>query len=399
MGAVIIDGSITLTLLTALSKNKTYTYYAKQIDIAGNSSCSSESVDYELYINLEPTIKLTKETLSPSNNTNPRFEVSVVKSGATVTLHTDSECLVANKVVSGTASSDSIVLTITLSDDGTNTYYAKQVDKFGNISNCSSLGVSYELDTKASKPIIELSGISSSSNNTNPSFSVSSVEGGATISLHTDSECLEANKIASDIASSSPIVLEITLVDDGINIYYAKQVDKLGNISSCSDGVSYTLDTVALPPTLSLETNLSIDPTPTFSLGSLEIGGSVGLYSDDICNTLAQDLIEITEENMEIDLSTDLLNYETYTYSAKQTDSLGNTSDCSSSVSYEYIRPSFESVWRVGMEGFGDGDLSVTLPLKESVSDSMKVYQGIRTEVYHQIRIEVYHRIRTVVYH
>ncbi len=207
-------------------------------------------------------------------------------------------------------------------------------------------------------------GTVSPSSNTTPSFVVSDVENGALVSLHTDVQCTEANKIESGTATGDSITLTLktALSIDETYTYYAKQVDRAGNVSPCSNDIGYTLDTIALIPTLSLVTpDPSNNPNPVFSLGNLEIGGSVGLYSDDSCSTLAQDSIGITAESMEITLSVLLVNYNTYSYHTRQTDSFGNVSACSSAISYEFITPPFESVWRVGVE-----DQSVTLPLREN---------------------------------
>ncbi len=364
--------SIVLILQTALSIDGTYTYYAKQIDRAGNiSGCSSASVDYELDSTAPgaPTIGLAQGTVSPSNNTTPSFVVSGVEDGALVSLHTDDQCAEAN-IESGTATGDSITLTLqtALSIDETYTYFAKQVDRAGNISDCSSEGLDYELDTSALTPTIGLAqGTVSPSNNTTPSFVVSDVENGALVSLHTDVQCTEASKVESGTASGDSITLTLqtALSINKTYTYYAKQVDGGSNVSPCSNDIGYTLDTIALIPTLSLVTpDPSNNPNPVFSLGNLEIGGSVGLYSDDSCSTLAQDSIGITAESMEITLSVLLVNYNTYSYHTRQTDSFGNVSDCSSAISYEFFAP-FESVWRVGVEGYGDEDQSVTLPLRE----------------------------------
>ncbi len=222
---------------------------------------------------------------------------------------------------------------------------------------------------KKSVKILNLSLIASSPSNSNtaPNFLVSNVDDGALVSLYTDNQCTEVNKVVSGTASSDSIELTVALSNDGVYTYYAKQVSGTGTISSCSNGVSYILDTMVAMPTLSLVTSSpSSNPTPTFSLGSLEVEGNVRLYSDDSCNTLVQDSIEITEESMEIDLSTALLNYDTYTYSTKQTDRAGNLSNCSSAISYEFIDTSFESVWHVGSSRHGDGNRSVTLPLREN---------------------------------
>ncbi len=462
--------SITLTLQTALSADGTYTYFAKQVDRAGNiSDCSSAGVDYELDTKAsKPTVLLAEGATSPSNDPAPSFVVSGVESGATISLHTDSECLEANKVASSTVDDDGDSIELTtqtaLNIDGAYNYYAKQVNQLGN-SSCSD-GLSYELDTQISKPTIMLpEGTTSPSKNNWPIFVISGVEGGAKVSLHTDSECLEANKLASNTASSGSIELQSTYIGSAVYTFYAKQVDKAGN-SSCSDGLSHEIDTIARPPVVvvvqrignpsnnpepifaistesgslvslysdrnnykclevdkvasgtadddgfielktdtplsvdgtytyyakqvdksgnisrcvaaisytfildtSITSNLSLktsnpsgDSTPVFLLKGLELGSTVNLYSDDNCGNLVQGPIEVIRGTMNIELSTALGSDGTYSYSEKQTDSFGNILECSTNtVSYELDSAIFQSVWRVG-----NGDLTVTLPLREN---------------------------------
>ncbi len=71
---------------------------------------------------------------------------------------------------------------------------------------------------------------------------------------------------------------------------------------------------------------------PTFSLGGLEVGGSIGLYSDENCNNLIQDAIAITAATITIKLSAELENNNDnnngfYDFYTKQIDSLGNPSE------------------------------------------------------------------------
>ncbi len=362
----------TITLSIVLSGDGQYSYYAKQVDRASNASdCSSADV-YELYSLLAPRIAFVEGTANPSANLTPSFVVSGVEDGASVSLYTDSECLEANKMGSGTASGDSITLVSTeLSSGGEYTYYAKQVDRLENSSDCSSVGVEYNLDIEATAPTIGLArGSSSPSSNLTPSFVVSGVEDGALVSLHTDSACTsEAVKSGRASGNSITLKLQTALSINRTYTYYAKQVDKVSNTSPCSNGIRYTLDTMVVAPTLSLVTSSSFDNRiPIFSLRNLEIGGILGLYSDDNCGLWIQSFSGITAESMEIDLHRPLFNYGIYTYSARQTDSSGNVSDCSSAISYEFFAP-FESVWRVGNSEYGDGDRSVTLPLRESDGD------------------------------
>ncbi len=375
---------IRFNILNEISPDDNYFYYAKQTNNSGKSSSCSSSVSYILdTVASQPTLALTEETSSPSVNTMPSFLVSNVEDRAVVSLHTDRVCSEANKVDSGTASGNSITLEATaLSSDGVYTYYAKQEDSARNISDCSS-AVEYELDRNVPTPMIGLTQETvSPSQNTTPSFFVSNVEDGSMVSLHTDSECLEANKVDSGTASGNSITLEATaLSSDGVYTYYAKQEDSIGN-SSCSDSISYSLDTMAAAPTLLLVTSSSADnPFPIFSLDNLEIEGTVRLYSDESCSTIVQDEVEITEERMQITLSIALTDAGTYSYYSKQTDKSGNISTCSTPISYEFISNSFITVWHVGSMRHGDRDNTVTLPLRSGYEYDFTVNWGDGTQL------------------
>ncbi len=330
--------SITLSLATSLTDDKTYIYYVKQVDRASNSSNCSNAVEYELDTNaLAPTIALPSGLTSPSTDTTPSFSVSGLEIGGVVSLYTDSTCTDSNKIASKTVASSSISIEVTISSDGIYNYYAKQVDSLGNASFCSS-ALEYELDITALTPTIALpSGGTSPSTDTTPSFSVSGLEIGAVVSLYTDSTCTDSNQIASKTVASSSISIEITVGSDGIYNYYAKQVDSLGNVSSCSSVLEYELDTTVLTPTIALPsggTSPSTDTTPSFSVSGLEIGSVVSLYTDSTCtdsNKISSETVVSSSISIEITISSD----GTYNYYAKQVDSLGNASSCSSPLEYE----------------------------------------------------------------
>ncbi len=205
-------------------------------------------------IAIAPSLALDR-LKSLGNNTNPGFLVSNLENEATVSLHTDSNCEEESQVSSGTfsstsseASSDapsdnSILLNVALSSDGSNTYYAKQVDRLGNSSPCSP-GVKYKLDTVIpTTPTIALADESTTpSYNFKPIFALSGIESGARVSLHTDSACTRASRVGLRVARDSSINLEILLNNAGPATYYVKQTDIAGNSSSCSiSGVEYEL--------------------------------------------------------------------------------------------------------------------------------------------------------------
>ncbi len=177
---------------------------------------------------------------------------------------------------------------------------------------------------------------SSPSNQKKPSFNLGDLEVGSSIGVYSDESCDTLIQEEEITAATMQIQFSEELSNDGFYAFYAKQKDKAENSSYCtSDEVSYVLDTIAAIPTLSLVTSSpSNNFTPIFSLGNLEIGGTLSLYSNENCSMTALEMINITEGNMDVELSSSLTNTGNLSFSAKQADGIGNSSLCSMSVDY-----------------------------------------------------------------
>ena len=143
------DTSITVTPDTALSESKTYTYYFKLTDKAGNESACGQSTSYVFDIEASASVALglKEPTSAHAKDRTPRFTASGLDTGDTITLHKASGCTDAalDTVVADAASEDLAVSTNL--NDGSYNFYAKAQDALGN-STCSD-ALSYRVDNQS----------------------------------------------------------------------------------------------------------------------------------------------------------------------------------------------------------------------------------------------------------
>ena len=341
-----------VTVQTLTGGDVSYSFYAKQTDTAGNvSPCSTATIAYVLDTTSPdaPTgVRLADELNTDGNDTTPSFIVDGLEENAQVQLFTDSACSVqASDPVTNSSGRDQEITTSTLTGgDVSYSFYARQTDQAGNHSDCTATAVNYRLDTSsplAPSALALGSDMSSPFNDQTPTILVSGLEVGATVQLFSDNLCSTA---ASDAAiNSSGTDEEVTTSSlaggDMSYSFYAKQTDRAGNASPCSsETVSYQLDTSAplTPSSLALHSN---NPSPNnitepvLAVGGLEDNSVVRLYSDSSCTTVASDEVNHASGASRDVTANTLAASGTYNFYAKQTDSAGNESSCSSeTISY-----------------------------------------------------------------
>ncbi len=138
------EGRVEINLKDIIADDGEYTYYAKRVN--GEEVLSCIEIKYTLDRTASsPTLALPDGITSPSNNAKSRFLVSGVEDGSKVSLHTDSGCTDANQLVSAIARSNSIALDASIHDNGSYVFYAKQVDRASNSSDCSGPSPTYKL--------------------------------------------------------------------------------------------------------------------------------------------------------------------------------------------------------------------------------------------------------------
>ncbi|MGE4132435.1 MAG: beta strand repeat-containing protein, partial [Bdellovibrionales bacterium] len=322
----------------------TYTFYADQLDAAGNAStCSTANVGYEV-LSSPPTVPssltLITPASSPGTSATPTIQVGGVANTWTIKLFTDAAC--TTQVASGTASGTTINLTSsTLSPEGTFNFYANATNVVGT-SACSTATVAYTLDNTAPADPTLLTLVSPTGtpgNDTTPTVGVSTTETGASVMVFTDASCTAQVGSATAIGGTTSVTT--SALTAGSYVFYAKQTDAAGNASGCSAAsVNYTLDTTvpSTPTSITLVSPASspdTDTTPTVDVGGMETNATAKLYTDASCSTQVG---SAQASGSNVNVTTSVLATGSYTFYANQTDLAGNTSVCSStSLSYQVI--------------------------------------------------------------
>ena len=271
--------------LNALGSDGQYRFYAKQSDALGNlSSCSTGSDPYLLDTVVNPPT-LVRQTTSPNHIRTPVIRVNGLETHSQVQLFSESTCQTAASSLVSVGDANFMNITVnSLSEDKVHSFYAYQMDRAGNRSICSTSTVSYHLDTTVDTPQISLVG-RSPSNSTTPSFRVGNLEMGGNVQLFSDQNC-QASVSSQVSITAATQVIQVNAIGGGDNTYsfYAKQIDSVGNHSSCSTAANYQLDSSAALQIALVTLSPNNRVRPDFSFSGFNSGDRVHLFAQDNCS-------------------------------------------------------------------------------------------------------------------
>jgi len=332
-------------------------FYARQIDTSGNiSNCTESLLTYTRDLTVAAPTLLT--LINPVSNYNqdktPEIKVEGLEIGATAYLYLDSSCMLPNLTLgAGSArtqlNNTYVHVTSLPLNIGSHTLYARQIDRAGNRSDCSSASINYTVTAVvvAEPSSIQMSTPSSNlGTNRNPTLSVSGLTLGGSVKLYTDSTCSNTNLVAEKLISATTELLTVqpsSILPEGEYKFYALQFSAGGVASSCSNAfASYKVDLSSNPPssitlTYPAQTSSNIS-TPKFLVAGLESGARARIYRDNSCSTeVGTAIAALGADSVEVSIAP-LSVAGMYSFYAKQIDTLGNTSACSSAyANYQMI--------------------------------------------------------------
>jgi proprotein convertase subtilisin/kexin type 2 len=326
--SVKVGSSISTTSTASVTSSKLgagiYTFFAKQVDKAGNASpCSTATVGYEILgaTVAEPaSMFLDTPSSSPSNSTTLSIGLSDLITGGHVYLYSDDRC--ENFITSASISGTTEYLSVSGLTEATYNYYSKQTNAAGQFSNCSNATVQYTVDLSASAPssLALYAPSVSPSGDTSPTITINGVESGATVVLYKDSLCV--SQIGSAVSSTTSVNIIGALTESGSYSFYAKQTDQFGNISACSNSfVNYTLVVNGSTPTnismIEPAASSGSDITPTVRVDGVTVGAVVYVYANAGCTTVVGSATAIGAV-VDITVSELTLGDDTYNFYARQ---------------------------------------------------------------------------------
>ena len=293
-----------------------HSYLVRQTDAAGNTSVDSTAVTYtfDTTAPATPNLTLASDTGTSASDgltNNLTINVGGLETGTMWQYQVDG----SGSWMMGTASSFT-------ASSGAHSYSVIQTDAAGNTSDAST-AVSYTVDTTApATPSLTLASDTGSSASdrltSNATINVSGLETGATWQYQEDSSGSWMTGTASSFTAS-----------EGTHSYLVRQTDAAGNTSVDSTAVTYTFDTTALAPSLTLASDTGSSASDkltnnlTINVGGLE-NGATWQYQDNggtwITGTASSFIASSGE----------------HTYLVRQTDAAGNPSEASTAVTYTF---------------------------------------------------------------
>ena len=324
----ITAGSATVTVpaaTIAAQGDGTFNVTAQLTDAAGN--VSGTSTDFALTVDTTPpsapTVALTHDTAFGGDNSNlitsnGALSVTPAEPGGTIEYSTDD----------GTTWSTSFTAT-----EGQNNVQVRQVDVAGN--NSSATIFSFTLDTQApNAPVIVTFADNSGStadhltNDTTPTQTITA-EAGSKVEVFKDGVSVG---FATETATApGTFTFTSAALADGSYSFTAKATDLAGNTSAPSDAFSISIDAQApnAPVIVTFADNsgstadhLTNDTTPTQTI-TAEAGSKVEVFKDGVSVGFAT---ETATAPGTFTFTSAALADGSYSFTAKATDSAGNTS-------------------------------------------------------------------------
>ena len=317
--------------------NDTTTFSARALDAAGNPSACSNPVDYthDQEPPAPPTLTGTQPA-SPSTELQP-IVLGVAEPGSAVTLSFDSACAVAASITVevGAAGTFQIWLTGGVVPKNTDTaIYASAQDQAGNVSACSA-PLTYEHDGEGPPPPVLTGTQPASPSSERRPIVLGQAEPGVVVSFHASADC--ASPLGTEVSIGADGSLAAKLVEQlpksATTTIHALAIDAAGNVSSCSNGLTYVHDGTAPDSPLLTHTvpaspnNDSITPT-LHGVVDPEVV-EITVYADKACTNEVGTLAPAADGTFALANLAVPPNSAT-PFAARARDGAGNTSLCSS---------------------------------------------------------------------
>ncbi|MGE0550750.1 MAG: Ig-like domain-containing protein [Kofleriaceae bacterium] len=319
------------SIAATVAANSTTTFYARALDVAGNTSGCSASFATFVQDSTPPADPsgLATTPASPSNNNMPAV-TGTTEANATVRIYSDATCtaLLATGTANGSGAF-SVATAVTL--NATTTVRARATDLAGNVSGCSSSTGVYVHDSVAPSAPTSLGVAPSSPNSSLAPTVTGSAEAGSTVRIYSDAGC-SALKGTGTATGGGTFSIATTVTSGSSTTFRATTTDTAGNVSSCSAStVTYVHDATAP----AVPTGLATTPTSPSSSNAPSVTGltegnaTVTIYTDAGCTAVAATGTAAGDGTFSIAVSVGT--NSTTTFRAKASDGAGNTSACSTS--------------------------------------------------------------------
>ncbi len=258
-------------------------FAASAMDASGNVSGCSTPYEYAQDSNppAAPTLSGTTPA-SPSSESSPLVGGSA-ESGSTVKIYGDASCSGSPLATGSAAEFGGAGIETPVTPNGTTTLYATATDAAANVSACAG-PLNYVEDSFSPTPTLTGTDPDSPANDNFPKLQGGGAESGATVYVFAAPGCQASPAATGTAAELNGAGIEVQVPGDSASKLSVTAVDALGNVSGCSNVVTYVEDSE--PPTTTVTTRKARVKTRKkrakvrFTLGSSEPGSTFACSLD-----------------------------------------------------------------------------------------------------------------------
>jgi len=331
LGSGLANGSGVFSIQVSVSDNTTTSFVGVATNSAGSSSCSSSSVTYR-EDSQAPTApeSLAFSPPSPANYISPHLSgIAEARSTINVFASTCNGSPVATAVTSSQGTFD---MHLTVAVNTTTTFFVSSTDSAGNVSACSA-GIVYREDSQAPTAPSNLVLTPSSPANNNSPHVTGTAEAGSTVKVF--AATCTGSPVATAVATAqNSFEIVLTVADNSITTFFVSSTDSAGNISTCSQGITYKEDSQApsAPTALALTPSSPANNNSPHLTGTAEARSTVKVYASACTGSPVATAIATAQGLFDIPLT--VADNATTTVFVSSTDSAGNVSTCSAGIVY-----------------------------------------------------------------
>ena len=285
------------------------TSFALRVTVAANTSTPFSAKLKDLAGNLSPcsnTIAFTNDSLVPSapvisssSPGSPGISQSPFLSGsaeasATVRIYRGTACAgtpttpVAPSATVTASGAATFIASVSVAANVSTVFTATATDAAGNVSPCSGTFAYTHDGIAPNKPILRSTSPTSPSNaSTTPSIAGAAPELNTVTYLYKTADCSGATAGVYSASTSTSFTFTTSVVANETTTFTAQSKDAAGNVSLCSDLLTYTHDSNA-PAAPSIVGSSPVTPskastTPSLSGYASEVGLTAELFANNAC--------------------------------------------------------------------------------------------------------------------
>ena len=336
----VVTGAGTFEVGVTVNANSGRTFFASAInDVGLVSPCSSPGFRY-VHDTVAPAVPRWNGAVpaSPSNATTTPEVRGVAEVSATVRIYSNATCTTQLAETQAAAVGGAFAATVPATPNAQTAFYAKAFDAAGNASVCSAALTWLHDDRAPAVPVLSSTNPVSPANKPNPTIN-GSAEVSSTVTFYKTADCTGTALGSGRASAAGAVAIAVTLPLDTTTSVRATATDAAGNVSGCSNAVTYLNDSTPPPPA----SWVSVTPaSPNRTSMTPRLDGltapdtRVQIYAANACTRAAPSGVTTSDANGGFSFQTTITANTTTSFYAATIDEVGNLSACSAPIVYAH---------------------------------------------------------------